>query len=86
MQKFFRRALTALLIVAGLFTATIVGAAVQMFDGKGEWHTSDAETEQMAKTRAQQRAQLDAQKKAAFISRLFRARSILNLPTTKFRQ
>lgn len=71
MTKFLRRTLAALLIVVGLLTTAVVVAAVQMFDGKGEWHTSDAETEQMAKARAQQRAQLDAQKKAGVYLKTF---------------
>ena len=77
MTKFLRRTLTALLIVAGLLTASVVGATVQTFDGTGEWHTSDAESEQMAKARAQQRAQLDAQKKAGLYIKTF-SRSINN--------
>ena len=76
-MKFLRQALTVLLIVAGLLTTAIVAAAVQIFDGKGQWHTSDAETEAMAKSRAQQRAQLDAQKKAGLAIKTF-SRSINN--------
>ena len=76
-MKFLRQALTVLLIVAGLLTTAIVAAAVQIFDGKGQWHTSDAETESMAKARAQQRAQLDAQKKAGLAIKTF-SRSINN--------
>ena len=71
MSKIFRRAAITLLIVAGLLTAALVGAAVQIFDGKGEWHTSDAETAQMAMARAKQRAQIDAQKKAGFYLKTF---------------
>ena len=64
MRKIFRRTLMTLLIVMSLLTAAIVGAAIQTFDGKGEWHTSDAENQQIAMARASQRAQFDAQKKA----------------------
>ena len=45
-------------------TAAVVGAAVQIFDGVGEWHTNDDDNQQIAMARAQQRAQIDAQKKA----------------------
>ena len=45
-------------------TAAIVGAAVQMFDGTGQWHTSDAENQTIAMARAIQRAEKDAQKQA----------------------
>ena len=69
--------LAAVLIVATLLTATFVYAAVQMFDGRGEWHTSDAENPQIARQRAQQRAQLDAQKKAGLAIKTF-SRSINN--------
>ena len=62
--KIIRRTLMTLLIVTCLLTAAIVGAAVQIFDGVGEWHTSDAETVQIAMDRAKQRAENDAKKKA----------------------
>ena len=71
MTKFLRRILTAVLIVACALTATFVYAAVQIFDGRGEWHTNDDDNQQIAKQRAQQRAQLDAQKKAGVYLKTF---------------
>ncbi|MBO4779952.1 MAG: hypothetical protein J5497_04875, partial [Selenomonadaceae bacterium] len=70
-KKILRRTAATLLIIAGLLTAAIVGAAVQIFDGKGEWHTSDAETQSIAMARAAQRAQIDAQKKAGIYLQTF---------------
>ena len=69
--KFFRRTLTALLIVAGLMTATVVFAAIQIFDGVGEWHTNDDDNQQIAMARAQQRAERDAQNRAGVYLQTF---------------
>ena len=63
MKKFFRRTLTALLIVACVLT-TVVFAAIQTFNGMGKYIMSDFETEDIAKQRAIQRAREDAQDKA----------------------
>ena len=71
MKKFFRRALTALLIVAALLTASLVGAAVQIFDGTGQYIMSDFEKHDIAKQRAQQRAERDAQKRAGVAIKTF---------------
>ncbi|MBR2518182.1 MAG: tetratricopeptide repeat protein [Selenomonadaceae bacterium] len=71
MKKFFRRALTAIFIVACVISATICVAAVQIFDGKGEWHTNDDDNQKIAMSRASQRAQLDAQKKAGVYLKTF---------------
>lgn len=73
--KIFRRTLTALLIVAGLFTAAVVGAAVQIFDGAGQYIMSDDGNHEFGKKRAQQRAERDAQKKAGVALKTF-SRSI----------
>ena len=67
MKKF----LATLLIVACALTASFVYAAIQTFDGKGEWHTNDDDKADIAKARAQQRAQLDAQKKAGVFLKTF---------------
>ena len=71
MEKIFRQTLTALLIVTSLLTAVIVSAAIQTFEGKGEWHTNDDDSPQMAMARAQQRAKIDAQKKAGIYLKTF---------------
>ena len=60
MRKIFRRALTAFLIVIFLLSAAIVGAAVQIFDGAGQYIMSDFEKHDIAKQRAQKRAERDA--------------------------
>ena len=65
MKKFF----ATLLIVAG-FTA-IVYAAVQTFDGAGKYIMSDFENHDVAKQRAQMRAERDAQKKAGVALKIF---------------
>ena len=75
MGKIFRRTLTALLIVIFALSAAIVGATIQTFDGKGEWHTSDDENASKAMARAEQRAKIDAQKKAGVYLQTF-SRSI----------
>ena len=64
MGKIFRRVVATLLIVTCVLTAANVCAAVQTFDGCGEWQIFDDENESVAKARAKQRAKLDAQKKA----------------------
>ena len=73
--KFFRRGLTAFLIVIFLLSASLVGAAVEIFDGAGQYIMSDFENHDIAKQRAQQRAERDAQKKAGVALKTF-SRSI----------
>lgn len=63
-RKLFRRGLTVIFILASLLTAVVVGAAIQIFDGTGQYIMSDFENHDIAKQRAQQRAERDAQKKA----------------------
>ena len=73
-RKIFRRTLTAIFIIAGLLTAAIVGAAVQIFEGSGQYIMSDFENPDIAKQRAQQRAEQNAQKQAGVALKPFRAR------------
>lgn len=63
-KKIFKRA--AIILFAGIFllTTAIVGAAVQIFDGTGQYIMSDDGNHEFGKKRAQQRAERDAQKKA----------------------
>ena len=75
MQRIFRRILTAVLIAIFLLSVAIVGAAVQVFDGTGQYIMSDFENHDIAKQRAQQRAEKDAQKKAGVALKTF-SRSI----------
>lgn len=63
-RKVFRRGLTIIFVLASLFTAVVVGAAIQIFDGTGQYIMSDDGDREFGKKRAQQRAELDAQKKA----------------------
>ena len=69
--KLFRRGLIAFIIVIFLLTAAIVDAAVQIFDGAGQYIMSDFENHDIAKQRAQQRAERDAQKKAGVYMKNF---------------
>ena len=73
--KIFRRA--AIILFAGIFlaTAAIVGAAVQIFDGAGQYIMSDDGNHEFAKQRAQQRAEKNAQKQAGVALKTF-SRSI----------
>ena len=64
MWKLIRRVAATLLIISSLLITAIVGAAVQMFDGQGKYIMSDFENHDIAKQRAIQRAEKDAQKKA----------------------
>ncbi|MBR1645429.1 MAG: hypothetical protein IJ685_01505, partial [Selenomonadaceae bacterium] len=64
MKKFFRRTLTALLIVSGLLTVAVVGAEIKMFNGTGKYIMSEFENEEIAQKRAIQKAKEDAQDKA----------------------
>lgn len=73
--KCFRQGLTAFLIAIFLLTAAVVGAAVEIFDGAGQYIMSDFENHDIAKQRAQQRAERDAQKKAGVALKTF-SRSI----------
>ncbi len=61
------------LIVAAvcLLTATFVYAAIQVFDGTGQYIMSDFENHDIAKQRAQQRAERDAQKRAGVAIKTF---------------
>ena len=70
-EKLFRRGLIAFIIVIFLLTAVIVGAAIQIFDGAGQYIMSDFENHDIAKQRAQQRAERDAQKKAGVYMKNF---------------
>ena len=63
-SKIFRHAVTTLLIVTIFFAAAVVNAAVQTFDGRGQYIMSDVDTQDIAKQRACQRAERDACKKA----------------------
>lgn len=60
MRKFF----ATVLAVMSVLTATLVGAAVQMFDGEGKYIMSDFEDPTIAEQRAIQRAKENAQDKA----------------------
>ncbi|MBR1646386.1 MAG: hypothetical protein IJ685_06375, partial [Selenomonadaceae bacterium] len=64
MKKFFRHALTTLIVFVTLLFAVIVGAAVQTFEGTGKYIMSEFETEEIAQKRAIQKATEDAQDKA----------------------
>ncbi len=64
MVKVFRRALAALLIVASLLTAAIVGAEIKTYTGVGRYVMSDFENQDIAKKRALQRAKESARKQA----------------------
>lgn len=63
-RKIFRRTLTALLIVAGLFTAAIVGAKIQMYTATGEDYANEIESQDIAKLRARDKAIKKATKQA----------------------
>ena len=74
-EKIFRQGLTAFLTAIFLLNAAIVGATVEIFDGIGQYIMSDFENHDIAKQRAQQRAERDAQKKAGVALKTF-SRSI----------
>ena len=74
-RKILRQGLTVFLIVIFLLSTAIVGAAVEIFDGAGQYIMSDFENHEIAKQRAQQRAERDAQKKAGVALKTF-SRSI----------
>ena len=74
-RKIFRRSLIVALSVIFLLSATIVGAEVKIFDGSGQYIMRDFENYDIAKLRAQQRAERDAQKKAGVALKTF-SRSI----------
>ncbi len=63
-KKFFQRGLIIISAVFFLLGASFVGAAVQIFDGSGQYIMSDDGNHEFGKKRAQQRAERDAQKKA----------------------
>lgn len=64
MQKFFLRTAAVLLIVTGLFTTAIVGAAVQTFDGQGQWQSVEGLDDESLQLIAMERALQDAQHNA----------------------
>ena len=74
-EKVFRQGLTAFLTAIFLLSAAIVSAAIEIFDGAGQYIMSDFENHDIAKQRAQQRAERDAQKKAGVTLKTF-SRSI----------
>ena len=74
-QKLFRLAFMTFLVAIFVLSATIVGAAVEIFNGEGKYIMSDFENHDIAKQRAQQRAEKDAQKKAGVALKTF-SRSI----------
>ena len=65
LNRFFRRALPAFLIVLCVTMETIVHAEVKTFIGVGEYIMNDFEKPDIAKQRAQQNAELNAMKRAA---------------------
>ena len=62
-RKLFRRGLSAFLIAIFLTSAGVVCAAIEIFDGTGQYIMSDFENPDIAKQRARQRAEQDLQKK-----------------------
>ena len=75
LRKIFRRGFTAFLIAIVMLSGAIVGAAVKIFDGTGQYIMSDFENHDIAKQRAKQRAENNAQKKAGVALKTF-SRSI----------
>lgn len=73
--NFFRRAFFVAFTVIFAFSAAIVCATVQIFDGTGQYIMSDDLDHEFGKKRAQQRAERDAQKKAGIALKNF-SRSI----------
>ena len=71
MEKIIRRGVAALLIVASLMTTAIVGAAVQVFDGTGQYIVSTFENPDIARQRASDRAIRDVQKQAGVYLKTF---------------
>ena len=65
LNRFFRQALPAFLIVLCVTMETIVHAEVKTFIGFGEYIMNDFENPDIAKQRAQQNAELNAVKRAA---------------------
>ena len=64
MQKVFRRALTALLIVTCVLTAAIVGATVKLYTATAEDYANEVESQDIAKLRARDKAIKKATKQA----------------------
>ena len=64
MQKFFRRTLTALLIVSCVLTTAIVGATVKLYTASGEGYCYESESQDIAKQRAVDKAIKKATKQA----------------------
>ena len=63
-KKIFKLTAITLLASIVLLGTVIVGAAIQIFDGTGQYIMSDDGNHEFGKKRAQQRAERDAQKKA----------------------
>ena len=71
MKKFFRRALTAIFVVAFMISASVACAEVKNYTGVGEYYMSDFETPEIAKQRAKQRAEQDACEQAGVFVKSF---------------
>ena len=71
MKKFFRRALTAIFVVAFMISASVVNAEVKNYTGVGEYYMSDFETPEIAKQRAKQRAEQNACEKSGVYVKSF---------------
>ena len=63
-ENFFLRTAAVLLIVAVFFTSAIVGAAVQTFDGQGQWQSVEGLDDESLQLIAMERALQDAQHNA----------------------
>lgn len=63
--------MTALLIVACTLTAAVVFAEIKTYSGTGRYVMSDFENQKIAKMRARQRAEKDAQKQAGVYLKTF---------------
>ena len=77
MKNFFRRTLTAVLIVAGLVTASLVGATVKMYTATGEGYAWEDESQDIAKLRARDKAIKNATKQAGVYLKTY-SRSVNN--------
>ena len=77
MKNFFRRTLTALLIIAGVVTASLVGATVKMYTATGEGYAWEDEPQDIAKLRARDKAIKNATKQAGVALKTY-SRSVNN--------
>ncbi|MBR4384309.1 MAG: tetratricopeptide repeat protein, partial [Selenomonadaceae bacterium] len=77
MKKFFRRTLTALLIVTCVVTASFVGATVKMYTATGEGYAWEDESQEIAKLRARDKAIKNATKQAGVYLKTY-SRSVNN--------